>query len=77
MAITTANLQTFTDSEIVDVLRQAYVHTALSQSISTGDRALTRAKLSDIGKELKDWENRLDAQTNHSDIILTEFNRAI
>lgn len=71
MALTTSDFQEFTDAEVVTALRQAYVHAALSQTISTGDRAITRAKLADIGKELKEWEMRVEGASNNDIVLVT------
>jgi hypothetical protein len=57
-AINVTNLQTFTDAEIVTVLRAALVSAAIAQSYSIGGKTLARIGADSIQKLIGEYEMR-------------------
>jgi hypothetical protein len=66
MAITIVDIQTFTDAEILVVLRCALVNASLVSQYSIGGRQLIRASPKQIQELIETYEARIDDATNAS-----------
>lgn len=64
MAITVADIQTFTDAEILVVLRCALVNSALVSQYSIGGRQLIRMSAKQIQELIEIYEARVDSSAN-------------
>lgn len=75
MAITIANVQTFTDAELLTLYRNAMAQLAVSESTTINGRTVRRSQLPQIRETLEWLERRIDATENES-IALATLNRA-
>jgi hypothetical protein len=66
MAITVADLQTFTDAEILVVLRCALVNSALVSQYSIGGRQLIRMSAKQVQELIEVYEARIQSAANTS-----------
>ncbi len=75
MAIDTGALQSFSDSEMVLLLRSAIAHVTVGQAYSIGGRQLTRANLQELTTALQLFEANVAAAAdgNGGNIALAEF----
>lgn len=61
MAVTVANLNTYTDAEILKVLRSALVDAAIAQSYSINGRNLSRLNATQLQSLIEIYEARVEA----------------
>lgn len=81
MSITVAGVQTFTDAEMLILVRNALVQLTISQATTINGRSITRAQIPQL-KELHQWlEQRIQDDANSSqaggNIALAQFGEPV
>jgi len=66
LAITIANIQTYTDSDLRTLYRNALAQLAISKSTTVGGRTVTRSDIPSIIKALEYIEGRIEADDTGS-----------
>lgn len=64
MAIDISQIQTFTDTDLLVLMRNAYAQISLGQSYTIGTRTLTRADLASVQDQISWLESRVNADGN-------------
>lgn len=72
MAINVTDIGTYSDADILKVLRSALVDSVLAMSYSINGRSLGRASPEQIQKLIEIYEDRV-AAANGGDILLARF----
>lgn len=76
MSIDTS-VQTFTDTELLNLWRLAYAKISVGQSYSMNGRMMTYANLSEVQKQIEWLEARVDIALGNDGNALAQFGEAV